>query len=57
MLVFDAIEPRSLIVTAPALFMTFVYCECMRYVLIVRWYGRLAGEARAESNTSYPAAA
>jgi hypothetical protein len=44
LLVLDAVEPRSLIVTAPALFLTFVYFECVRYVLIVRWYGRL--EAR-----------
>jgi hypothetical protein len=37
----DALNPVSLIVTAPALFLTFIYCECMRYVLIVRWYRRL----------------
>jgi hypothetical protein len=44
LLVLDALEPRSLIVTAPALFLTFVYFECVRYVLIVRWYGRLASQ-------------
>jgi hypothetical protein len=43
MLVLDALEPRTLVLTAPALFLTFVYCECVRYVLIVRWYGRLNG--------------
>ena len=43
LLVFDTLDPRSLMITAPALFLTFVYCECVRYVLIVRWYGRLSG--------------
>ena len=42
LLVFDALDGRSLIITAPALFLIFVYCECVRYTLIVRWYGRLA---------------
>lgn len=43
LLVLDALDGRSLILTAPGLFLLFVYCECVRYVLIVRWYGRLAG--------------
>jgi len=48
LVILDALNPASLVVAAPALFMTFVYCECMRYVLIVRWYQRLAaGTARA----------
>jgi hypothetical protein len=42
LLVCDALDGRSLILTAPALFLTFVYCECVRYVLIVRWYARLS---------------
>jgi hypothetical protein len=40
-LVGDSLDARSLIAAAPALFMTFIYCECLRYVLIVRWYRRL----------------
>jgi hypothetical protein len=32
----------SLIVTSPLLLLTFVYFECVRYSLIVRWYRRLA---------------
>jgi hypothetical protein len=43
LLVLDTIQPLSLAFTAPALLMLFVYCECVRYVLIVRWYGRLSG--------------
>jgi hypothetical protein len=43
LLVLDALDGRSLILTAPALLLLFVYCECVRYVLIVRWYGRLTG--------------
>jgi hypothetical protein len=34
-------DARSLILTAPLLFLTFVYCECVRYALIARWYVRL----------------
>lgn len=34
-------EPRSLLATAPLLFLTFTYFECVRYVMIVRWYRRL----------------
>jgi len=41
LLVGDSLDARSLVAAAPALFMTFIYCECLRYVLIVRWYRRL----------------
>jgi hypothetical protein len=34
--------PSSLVVTAPAVLLVFVYSECVRYSLIVRWYRRLA---------------
>jgi hypothetical protein len=34
--------PQSLVITAPLLFLTFIYFECVRYALIVRWYRRLA---------------
>ncbi|MGH7728319.1 MAG: hypothetical protein ACREM2_05980 [Vulcanimicrobiaceae bacterium] len=43
LLVLDVIAPPSLVVTAPLLFLTFIYFECVRYVLIVRWYRRLEG--------------
>jgi hypothetical protein len=56
MLVFDALDPRSLILTAPALFMTFIYCECVRYVLIVRWYRRLEAAQAAIQVPVEPAA-
>ena len=55
LLVFDALDARSLIVAAPALFMTFIYCECVRYVLIVRWYSRL--DAAHTAREVQPAAA
>ncbi|GAC1304395.1 MAG: hypothetical protein NVSMB19_15200 [Vulcanimicrobiaceae bacterium] len=38
--------PPSLAFTAPALLLTFVYFECVRYALIVRWYRRLRAEDR-----------
>jgi len=58
MLVSDALDPRSLILTAPALFMIFIYCECVRYVLIVRWYRRLEDSqaARAQQPAEVAAA-
>jgi hypothetical protein len=34
-------DPRTLLGTAPLLFLTFTYFECVRYVMIVRWYRRL----------------
>jgi hypothetical protein len=37
--------PWSLVATTPALFLLFVYLECSRYTLIVRWYRRLARNA------------
>jgi len=41
---------RSLVLTAPLLYLTFVYFECVRYALIVWWYRRLAaGVARPAS--------
>ena len=36
--------PASLVLTSPLLLLTFVYSECVRYSLIVRWYRRLAEE-------------
>ncbi len=39
--------PPSLVITAPLLFFTFIYCECVRYALIVRWYARLSAEDRS----------
>lgn len=38
--------PASLVVTSPLLFLTFIYFECVRYALVVRWYHRLASEDR-----------
>jgi hypothetical protein len=42
--VLGASNPVSLLFTSPLLLLTFVYCECVRYSLIVRWYRRLAEE-------------
>ena len=42
LLVLGVRVPQSLVVTAPLLFFTFIYFECVRYALIVRWYRRLA---------------
>jgi hypothetical protein len=53
LLVGDSLDARSLVAAAPALFMTFIYCECLRYVLIVRWYRRLE---IAHANRELPAA-
>lgn len=44
--VFGVRVPSSLTLMAPVLFMTFIYFECVRYALIVRWYRRLAEERR-----------
>ncbi|HTV74258.1 MAG TPA: hypothetical protein VME66_11195 [Candidatus Acidoferrales bacterium] len=35
-------DDRTLVVTAPLLLFVFVYFECVRYAIIVRWYERLA---------------
>jgi len=35
-------DDRTLIVTAPLLLLVFVYFECVRYAMIVRWYAHLA---------------
>jgi hypothetical protein len=43
--------PWSLVVTTPALFLLFVYLECSRYTLIVRWYRRLARNDAPETGT------
>lgn len=43
-IVLDDLEPRSLVLTAPLLFLTFIYFECVRYALIVCWYRRLAAD-------------
>ncbi len=37
--------PWSLVATTPALLLLFVYLECSRYTLVVRWYRRLARDA------------
>ncbi len=39
--------PPSLVVMAPLLFLTFIYFECVRYALIVRWYRYLSSEERS----------
>lgn len=39
--------PASLIVTAPLLFLTFIYFECVRYAMLVRWYRKLEVEDRS----------
>jgi hypothetical protein len=54
MLVLDVLDPRSLVLTAPGLFLTFIYFECVRYMLIVRWYRRLDA-ARAPPQPAAPA--
>jgi hypothetical protein len=41
MLWLDELEPRTLVFMAPLLFLTFIYFECVRYTLVVRWYTRL----------------
>jgi hypothetical protein len=56
LVVADALNPLSLVATAPALFLTFIYCECMRYVLIVRWYRRLEIAERAKNDPNADAA-
>lgn len=35
-------DDRTLILTAPLLLLVFVYFECVRYAMIVRWYAHLA---------------
>jgi hypothetical protein len=34
--------PASLIGTLPLVLLTFIYFECVRYALLVRWYARLS---------------
>ncbi len=54
--VLDVVEPRSLVLTAPLLLLTFVYFECVRYSLIVRWYRHLARTAASTAAASIAAA-
>ena len=42
----------SLVVTAPALVLLFVYLECARYSLVVRWYVRLGGATGVSEPTA-----
>ncbi len=53
-LVLMGMEPRTLIVTAPLLFLVFVYFECVRYALIARWYRRLYAEVSEAGGTNLP---
>src|SRR5271156_1853051 len=41
--------PASIVIMAPLLFLMFIYFECVRYALIVRWYRHLAEEHPAAS--------
>ncbi len=43
--------PPSLALMTPLLLLTFVYFECVRYALIVRWYRRLRFEDRPLAST------
>jgi hypothetical protein len=45
LVVLDVVQPISLLLTAPLLFWTFIYFECVRYALLVRWYRHLAATA------------
>jgi hypothetical protein len=42
LLVLGVRVPPSLVVMTPVLFLTFIYFECVRYAMLVRWYRRLA---------------
>lgn len=39
--------PASLVVTLPLVLLTFVYFDCVRYAMLVRWYARLSDRAEA----------
>lgn len=43
--------PASLIATLPLVLIAFVYFDCVRYALLVRWYARLSGSALARSHS------
>ena len=43
--------PWTLVLTTPALFVLFVYLECSRYTLVVRWYQRLARNGEPQAGT------
>ena len=49
--------PASLVATAPLLFLFFVYLECARYALVVRWYLHLSTDVAAppEAPSTKPA--
>jgi hypothetical protein len=44
MIVFYVRLPQSLYAVAPLLYLSFIYLECVRYTLIVRWFRRLQVE-------------
>ena len=44
MIVFYVRLPESLYAFAPFLYLSFIYLECVRYLLIVRWFRRLQVE-------------
>ncbi len=47
MIVFYVRLPQSLYAVAPLLYLSFIYLECVRYTLIVRWFRRLQVEPTA----------
>jgi hypothetical protein len=47
MIVFYVRLPQSLYAVAPLLYLSFIYLECVRYTLIVRWFRRLQVEPNA----------
>ena len=47
MIVLYVKAPPSLYAMAPVLYLTFIYFECVRYTLIVRWFRRLESETPA----------
>ncbi len=40
-------EPASLIGTLPVVLLSFIYFDCVRYAMLVRWYSRLSDRAAA----------
>jgi hypothetical protein len=44
--------PASLIGTLPVVLLTFIYFDCVRYAMLVRWYARLSDRAAARSLNS-----
>jgi hypothetical protein len=39
--------PASLVATLPLVLLTFIYFDCVRYAMLVRWYARLSDHAAA----------